>query len=137
MRFTIFAVLLVVLAGCTQPAPIDDNGTANSTGPIVGNDSDEHGCIGSAGYTWCALRNECLRVWETPCQLTLEDALSVAWSSECMAEGKVSGEGAFFNNNSMTWWLKLDANKSGCNPACVVYENRSAEINWRCTGLTK
>ena len=21
--------------------------------PLVGNDKDEHGCIGSAGYTWC------------------------------------------------------------------------------------
>lgn len=31
---------------------------------IVGNDMDEHGCIGSAGYTWSKLRNECIKIWE-------------------------------------------------------------------------
>lgn len=38
------------------------------TQPLVGNDSDEHGCKGSAGYTWCAEKNKCLRIWEEPCQ---------------------------------------------------------------------
>jgi hypothetical protein len=31
---------------------------------IVGNDRDEHGCIGSAGYTWDAEIGSCIRVWE-------------------------------------------------------------------------
>lgn len=35
--------------------------------PVVGGDKDEHGCIGSAGYSWCELKNKCLRVWEEPC----------------------------------------------------------------------
>jgi len=34
---------------------------------IVGGDHDEHGCIGSAGYTWCEEKQKCLRVWEEPC----------------------------------------------------------------------
>ncbi|MBU4452721.1 hypothetical protein KKH24_00490 [Patescibacteria group bacterium] len=34
---------------------------------IIGGDSDEHGCIGSAGYLWCEARQECLRIWETKC----------------------------------------------------------------------
>lgn len=37
-------------------------------GQIVGNDRDEHGCIGSAGYSWCALKDKCLRVWEEKCE---------------------------------------------------------------------
>lgn len=32
--------------------------------PIVGNDRDKHGCIGSAGYTWSALKKECVRTFE-------------------------------------------------------------------------
>ncbi len=36
-------------------------------GNIVGGDRDEHGCIGSAGYTWCAVKNKCLRSWEESC----------------------------------------------------------------------
>jgi hypothetical protein len=43
--------------------------TATST-PIVGGDKDEHGCIGSAGYSWCAVKNKCLRVWEEKCEVT-------------------------------------------------------------------
>ncbi len=31
---------------------------------LVGNDADEHGCKASAGYTWCELKQECVRVWE-------------------------------------------------------------------------
>ena len=35
---------------------------------IVGGDRDAHGCIGSAGYSWCAAKNKCLRPWEEPCE---------------------------------------------------------------------
>ncbi len=34
---------------------------------LVGGDRDEHGCIGSAGYTWCAEKEKCLRAWEEAC----------------------------------------------------------------------
>ena len=33
----------------------------------VGGDKDEHGCIGSAGYSWCQEQQKCLRPWEEPC----------------------------------------------------------------------
>ncbi|MFA6897487.1 MAG: hypothetical protein WCQ96_04355 [Patescibacteria group bacterium] len=35
---------------------------------IVGNDKDEHGCIGSAGYTWCEAKKKCIRSWEEKCE---------------------------------------------------------------------
>jgi hypothetical protein len=31
---------------------------------LVGSDRDEHGCIGSAGYQWCASIKQCVRSWE-------------------------------------------------------------------------
>ena len=31
---------------------------------LVGAEKDEHGCIGSAGYKWCAKTNQCERPWE-------------------------------------------------------------------------
>jgi len=34
---------------------------------IVGGDRDEHGCIGSAGYSWCETKQKCLRIWEESC----------------------------------------------------------------------
>lgn len=36
--------------------------------PVVGGDKDAHGCIGSAGYTWCEVKQKCLRSWEEKCQ---------------------------------------------------------------------
>lgn len=45
---------------------------ANQGAPnMVGNDRDAHGCIGSAGYVWCAKENACVRPWE----LTAEKGL--------------------------------------------------------------
>lgn len=38
---------------------------AHSTlGPLLGGDRDEHGCIGSAGYTWSYALHDCVRLWE-------------------------------------------------------------------------
>ena len=42
----------------------------NATSTIVGNDRDAHGCIGSAGYSWCEIKNKCLRTWEEKCEAT-------------------------------------------------------------------
>lgn len=39
---------------------------------VVGGDKDEHGCIGSAGYTWCEAKQKCLRTWEESCQAEQE-----------------------------------------------------------------
>ncbi|MCP3682587.1 MAG: hypothetical protein GY861_07855, partial [bacterium] len=40
------------------------------------------------------------------------------------------------NPDTGTWWIDLDIDKEGCNPACVVYiDDKTAEINWRCTGV--
>lgn len=45
---------------------------------MVGNDKDEHGCIPSAGYTWCEEKQKCLRDWEEPC--TQEAAFNILTS---------------------------------------------------------
>lgn len=37
--------------------------------PIVGGDQDEHGCKGSAGYTWSAIKGECIRIFESGVRL--------------------------------------------------------------------
>lgn len=34
---------------------------------VVGGDKDTHGCIGSAGYSWCEAKQKCIRVWEEYC----------------------------------------------------------------------
>ena len=32
--------------------------------PLMGSDRDAHGCIASAGYSWCRHLNQCVRPWE-------------------------------------------------------------------------
>jgi predicted lipoprotein with Yx(FWY)xxD motif len=149
--------MLILAFGCTQQATPANNATActeeaklcpdgsavGRTGPncefapcpqIVGNDSDAHGCKASAGYSWCESAQKCVREWETPCKMTLSDAVGVARASSCMDAGNVTDVDAVYNENSNTWWLGIQITRTGCSPACIVYENRTAEINWRCTG---
>lgn len=44
-------------------------------GNIVGGDRDEHGCISSAGYSWCAPKNKCLRIWEEQCYASVSQEI--------------------------------------------------------------
>lgn len=72
-RFYVFLIVAVLVAAAAgvgyyygqQPvlAPTQEN----SDTPLVGADRDAHGCIGSAGYSWCEPQQKCLRSWEEPC----------------------------------------------------------------------
>lgn len=55
-----------------EPAPMAGCGgiptvSPEITQPILGGDKYEHGCIGSAGYSWCESKKKCLGVWEEAC----------------------------------------------------------------------
>ena len=47
-------VIALTMTGCAHAA----------FGKLVGSDRDEHGCIGSAGYTWSYALHDCIRLWE-------------------------------------------------------------------------
>ena len=67
--------------------------------------------------------------------MTQDEARRIAGSSVCVSDGAL-GQNSFYNENSKTWWIDLNIMKEGCSPACVVSEEtKTAEINWRCTGL--
>lgn len=68
--------------------------------------------------------------------MTESEAKAIAEKS-CIKGGEALGAGAY-NEITKTWWFdaNLNATQPGCNPACVVSEEtKTAEINWRCTGL--
>jgi hypothetical protein len=56
-KFVLATVLASALCACAETKP-------NPVAPIVGGDRDAHGCIGSAGYSWCQATNQCERPWE-------------------------------------------------------------------------
>ena len=74
ISFFLGGCALVDITKTTSPSPAVQ--PAASDEQMVGGDRDEHGCIGSAGYTWCEPKQKCLREWEEPCtQQTVFDLL--------------------------------------------------------------
>jgi hypothetical protein len=66
-----------------------------------------------------------------------EQTARIIAEQSCVKGGEALSVGVY-NENSQTWWFdaNLNAAREGCNPACVVSEStKTAEINWRCTGL--
>lgn len=64
----------LILSGCilgakkesiiVTPTPFDEVPKEQ----LVGNDEDEYGCKASAGYSWCEIKQKCLRIWEEKCE---------------------------------------------------------------------
>ena len=72
---------LMAVTGCTLSASRQSVGPEEKTKneqPLLGGDRDEHGCIGSAGYSWCEAKQKCLRIWEEKCEATTTDE-TVNW----------------------------------------------------------
>ena len=87
-------------------------------------------CKTSDGRTF--IEEFCSKI-DTQELLTLADAKQIAINSEC---GDMLKEPSMCNQETGTWWIDLDIEKEGCNPACVIdIITREASINWRCTGL--
>jgi len=57
--------LLIALSGCSDSGTASSSTASQPKAPAkAGADKDAHGCIGSAGYQWCAKTNQCERPWE-------------------------------------------------------------------------
>jgi hypothetical protein len=62
-RFAAVLLLAIALSACQT-----ENTRAKSPAALVGSDRDVHGCIRSAGYSWCAREAACVRPWELASQ---------------------------------------------------------------------
>jgi len=64
------------------------------------------------------------------------EARQIAEQSECVEEGNLTEHVRFSGTNNWEIDLEPFIEKEGCNPVCVVSPiERTAEINWRCTGV--
>ena len=54
MKSTFMLLIALLIVACQK----------TETERLTGADRDNHGCIGSAGYLWCARENQCTRPWE-------------------------------------------------------------------------
>jgi hypothetical protein len=68
-------------------------------------------------------------------RMSLTEAKHIAMASECGEQGTLK-DTYTCNEDTGTWWIDLNIEKEGCNPACVVnVATKQAEINWRCMGV--
>jgi hypothetical protein len=55
--------------------------------PLPGSDRDAHGCIPSAGYSWCAKENSCVRSWELAAKKSFANTAE-AYEAYCSGNSK-------------------------------------------------
>ncbi|WP_096086770.1 hypothetical protein [Agaribacterium haliotis] len=69
MKTILFGVVLMAagLVGCA------DKDKGQDEAKMVGGDRDEHGCIGSAGFSWCERTGKCERPWELASKVGFEN----------------------------------------------------------------
>jgi len=60
----LYPLLACILIGCSTDKPAETQTDTQDDPHIVGADRDLHGCIRSAGYSWCARTEQCERPWE-------------------------------------------------------------------------
>jgi len=120
----------ILLSGCVQ---VTNNNGPNENGlPLVGNDADEHGCIGSAGYSWCEAKQKCLRPWEEDC--VAENTGNVGGNTELPNPASVyCGE--------QGGYLRIEDSEAGQVGICTLADGTECE-EWayyrgECTAGTK
>ncbi len=136
-KIFLLLVLLVSLALLITPVfAIDRNNDSNSNDDefdsnediLVGGDRDSHGCIPSAGYSWCEEKQKCLRVWEEDC-----DTNTVS-PNECVCTFQydpVCGEnGITYGNKCAANCEKIDIDYAG---ECRTDTNNVEPENCICT----
>lgn len=87
------------------------------------------------------LKNQFCRDNDSGEEISYQEALDIAQKDKCGLKGEelvTFSENYLCNENTGTWWIDLNIRpeKKGCSPACVVdIVDKTAEVNWRCTGL--
>ena len=82
---------------------ITSNVPTTTSRNIVGGDKDAHGCIASAGYTWCVVKNKCLRTWEEKCEISsVSDATLMCKSDDDCKEISFPTAGGSFHEKCLS-----------------------------------
>ncbi|MEY4731284.1 MAG: hypothetical protein RL681_230 [Candidatus Parcubacteria bacterium] len=93
--------------------------------------------------TWIAYNKntneigEWVKDFEGETDTVLSEAQARVIAERLCIKGGEALEPGTHNANTRTWWFdaNLNTTRPGCDPACVVSEDKgTAEINWRCTG---
>jgi hypothetical protein len=80
----IVIAFILSMAACQNGSNAETK-QSESTKELVGADRDEHGCIGSAGYTWSVVMDSCIRVFEAGTPFVKYDVATGAIDSSMVA----------------------------------------------------
>lgn len=101
--------ILIAFLACKESKNLE-------TKPVMtGNDKDSHGCIGSAGYTWSELKQDCIRIFELPLQLVQEGKSQIAgvvFSSDKLKAEVFTGSGTFILSRKSDSYYMIDTIES-------------------------
>jgi hypothetical protein len=119
LAFALVSVLMLLL-GCTgqQKAALPPSDgkpqgqAANEKTPMPGSDRDAHGCIPSAGYTWCDALSQCVRPWEVNCTKPSTPAAPITGEKE----GAPANNSTQMGKDDNLPELKLPPQKCTMNP---------------------
>ena len=132
----ILPIIAVSFTACNNTTPNQSENTTETSEvtqdtPMVGDDRDEHGCIGSAGFTWSALRGECIQVFEVGTRLNpVEEKEEVAVISAFVVtkDGDNSQVELFLTNENQNQILKQEKDGTYKNGK-YVYNPKMQELS--------
>lgn len=67
---------------------------------VIGGNTDVHGCLGSAGYSWCDVKNKCLRTWEESCSYNTVSGADL--SASLIGVGTIDSYGQFVSASQVS-----------------------------------
>ena len=77
LYFCTFLLGIGLFSSCHSKTPVEEE--KENPANLVGNDRDDHGCIGSAGYRWSEVLRDCIRPFEAGIKLgTAADSTSTS-----------------------------------------------------------
>jgi hypothetical protein len=126
-------VILLFMVACQSNTDTESKEPA-STEQLDGADRDEHGCIGSAGYTWSAVKDSCIRVFEEGTPFVKYDAATGAIDSSTVAyvvlsEDKQRAEAFFGTTDKPILMDALPVMEGETMP--VLFENKTEIVKLR------
>jgi len=123
---------------------VNREGAAGPQMPMPGSDRDPHGCIGSAGYSWCEAKQKCLRTWEEKCEGAIPPTqpASPEQCSGCLMEDKCIATGVRMKDPKkdvpvycdVDWTFSVQKiNGEGCQNSYECSSNTCADA--KCTSI--
>jgi len=74
LTYLFVLAILSITTSCNSNCKKNESTTDTTAAPVVGGDSDLHGCKASAGYQWSELKQDCIRSFELPLKIISADS---------------------------------------------------------------